>query len=296
MMISAIKQLIPKTWRRSWAMQLNNYKHAQLRKAILNYYNGNTQTDSSIQEALEYLKGHSLKVFPYSFQDKYEQMPCEVFHDPVCRLHYMMWQNKKLYFKRSWSKHRIASYYRSLSCEQDPRSAHRYVDNNFTIRADDVVADIGCAEANFALTYIETLKHVVLVERDAEWIEALTQTFKPYSHKVTIINKYAGKQVNDLTTTLDELHSQYRFTFLKMDLDGSEREVFEGGRLLWESNVSFRLAVCTYHQAQDAQDFKSFFEAKNFKCSFTEGYMLFIYQKNASPPYFRKGVLRAMRD
>jgi hypothetical protein len=290
-----LKNIIPSEWRRELAVLLNTFKNERLKKQILNHYKDYQGEDNYLQEALRYLESNNLKVFPYPFQDKYEHIPCEVLFDSSCGLHYVLWMGKRLYFKRSWSKRRIVAYYRSIFCEQDTASAHCYLPANFTFNANDVIADIGCAEANFTLTHIDTIQKAILVERDHEWIEALEQTFKPYLHKIKIINKYAGSHENEHTTTLDAIHKNNPFNFLKMDLDGSERPVFEGGHLLWNSTSPIYVVVCTYHQAQDAEEFKQFFESKHFACRFTEGYMLFIFQKQHQAPFFRKGVLRAIR-
>ena len=67
-----------------------------------------------------------------------------------------------------------------------------YLSDNFTVQQDDVLLDVGSAEGIFALTHIEKLKHVVLFERNAQWVEALEATFAPWKEKVTIIRKYVS--------------------------------------------------------------------------------------------------------
>ncbi len=63
----------------------------------------------------------------------------------------MLQDGKRLYFKKRWSENRIKRAYSDLMKEQDPESPHRYLTESFTIGENDVLADIGAAEANFSL-------------------------------------------------------------------------------------------------------------------------------------------------
>lgn len=51
--------------------------------------------------------------------------------------------------------------------------------------------------------------------------------------------------------------------------------------------------MCTYHNQNDAESIKNFLINEKFKVNFSDGYMLFLYDKNLNEPYLRKGVIIA---
>ena len=59
----------------------------------------------------------------------------------------------------------------------------------FNVDKETIVADIGCAEANFSLDVIDKVKHIYLLETNNVWSEPLKATFGTYKEKVTIVNK-----------------------------------------------------------------------------------------------------------
>lgn len=54
-----------------------------------------------------------------------------------------------------------------------------------------------------------------------------------------------------------------------------------------------RAALCTYHNQNDAESIKNFLINEKLKVNFSDGYMLFLYDKNLNEPYLRKGVIIA---
>ena len=82
---------------------------------------------------LEYLKSNPIAVFPYDFQKKYKAENIEVLDDAVKELRYVMLNGKRLYFKKRWSKKRIRHSFNELTKEQDPKSPHRYLNEQFKI-------------------------------------------------------------------------------------------------------------------------------------------------------------------
>ena len=64
---------------------------------------------------------------------------------------------------------------------------------------------------------------------------------------------------------------------------------------LLKYSANIKVAICTYHNQEDAEEFESFFQELNFKTEFTPNYMLFYHDKKLKAPFFRKGVLRAWK-
>ena len=81
---------------------------------------------------------------------------------------YVLYDSKRLYFKKGWSEERVQGYYNSLLIEQDAASPHRYESADFRVREGDVVVDAGVAEGIFALSVVERAKELYLFEADKD--------------------------------------------------------------------------------------------------------------------------------
>ena len=66
------------------------------------------------------------------------------------------------------------------------------------------------------------------------------------------------------------------------------------GNLL-KKNENIKIAICIYHNQNDAFEFENFFQKLGFETEFSQGYMLFHHDKNLRYPFFRKGVLRVWK-
>jgi hypothetical protein len=268
-----------------------------LRLDILNYYN-NQPPDTINEEQREvigYLKKNPVSVFPYPFARTYRADQIQVFSDQETGLRYVLMDGRKLYFKRSWTVQKIAAMFNSLRKEQDSLSPHRYLTNSFAVENGDVIADIGAAEGNFSLSVVEKAGHIFLFEKDAEWTEALTATFKPWKEKVTIINKYVSDVTNDNFVRLDEFY-QNNINFIKIDVEGSEMAVLNGAEGILKSDRHLKLALCTYHQQEDGDRFTKVLKGLGFQTEFSRGYMLFYYNRRINAPFLRRGLLRATKN
>lgn len=158
-----------------------------------------------------------------------------------------------------------------------------------------MIADIGAAEGNFALSVVEAAKYLYLFEGEPEWVEALQATFSPYADKVKIINRYASNRSSDRYITLDdffEKESRTKLNFLKMDVEGHEKNVLEGAAQTIRNADDLRMAVCTYHKAQDQSLLEQLVKSYGAECSFSEGWML---ARELNHPMLRRGVLRAVK-
>ncbi len=63
-----------------------------------------------------------------------------------------------MFFKRSWSEEKIRKYFNELLIEQDIRSPHLYLTNDFNTTEETTIADVGVAEGNSSLSVVEKAK------------------------------------------------------------------------------------------------------------------------------------------
>ena len=95
---SLYRKIVPKFIRKP----LSDH-HAK--KAILNYYDslpGNLVSEEE-KEALRFLQNHKLCVFPYPFQYNYKRSAIKVYQDDKLNLKYVLFEGKRLYFRRKSS-------------------------------------------------------------------------------------------------------------------------------------------------------------------------------------------------
>jgi hypothetical protein len=269
-----------------------------LRKKILNYFAGlpADEVNDEQREVLSFLKKNELKIFPYPFNENYSPENIEVFTDAERGLKYVLQDGKRLYFKKRWSEGRIKRAYSDLMKEQDPESPHKYLTGSFTIDENDVLADIGAAEANFSLSVIEKVKKIYLFEYDREWIEAMEATFAPWSDKVEIINKYVSDHDDESNLNFGTFYNERKdITFLKIDVDGAEASVLKSCEMIFRSPDKVKIALCTYHKNNDETDFTALLRSHGFTVTPSKGYMIHYYDKKMKPPYLRRGLIRAIR-
>ena len=67
-----------------------------------------------------------------------------------------------------------------------------------------------------------------------------------------------------------------------MDIEGAEESVTQSNK-----------GCCTYHKAHHAEILSSLLDDMGYSFEFSNGYMLFPWDKHQKPPYFRKGLIRA---
>ncbi len=271
----------------------------RLRNDILRHFSAlpGSEVNEEQREVLKFLENNELRIFPYPFNDNYSADSIKVFSDAERGLKYVMQEGKRLYFKRRWNEARIKRAYSDLLREQDPESPHRYLTDTFTIGENDILADIGAAEANFSLSVIEKVKKIYLFEYDREWAEALKATFSPWAEKVVIINKYLSDRDDDKNVRFDTFYNQHSdITFLKIDVDGAESIVLDSCNKIFRSPVPFKVALCTYHKNNDEKDFTLLLKSHGFEVAPSKGYMIHYYDKKMKAPYLRRGLIRAIKQ
>jgi hypothetical protein len=271
---------------------------SRLQKLIPAYHEASVgfSEDQERKDVVDYVRKHGVKIFPYHFTEKYKQEDIEVFHDAEHGMHYVLQGGKRLYFKRKWSVNRIKKSFHDLTLEQDEKSPHRYLSNDFNLNDSDVLADFGAAEGNFTLAVIDRIKKAYLFEYDPEWIEALRLTFKPWQDKVEIVPKFVSDKNDNKHCSGDVFFKDKSISFLKIDVDGGERGLLRGFEQTIENNSSMKIALCTYHQHDDEREFTEWLQQKKYQVKPSQGYMIFHYDKKLKAPYFRRALIRATKN
>ena len=186
--------------------------------------------------------------------------------------------------------------FNGLRIEQDSQAPHCYTDEKFGIEPNEVLADIGCAEAYFSLLNIEKLKKVYLFEQDSGWIEALEATFDRWRDKVEIVPRYVSDRNNEREVRLDDFfrNKSPLPDFCKIDVEGAEKRTLEGMEKLLKTKRPLKIALCTYHRAEDFARFSQFFRENGFEHRANPGVMIFQNDIDTlQPPYFRKCLIKA---
>jgi hypothetical protein len=113
-----------------------------LYKKIKNYSNKNNLT-KDLQEVFDFTIKNGLSVFPYYFKYNYKLDDIKVYFDKNYRMCYVLHNNEKLYFKKSWDQNKVKVYYNSLLIEQDKNSPHLYLTSDFNVDNNSIVFDLG---------------------------------------------------------------------------------------------------------------------------------------------------------
>ena len=209
---------------------------------------------------------------------------------------------KRLFFPRNVSREEALKQYRSIIDDEGllggglrQKSPHCYQDKNFTVEEGDVLLDIGCAEALFALDNVDRVSKVYLFECEKAWRKPLEMTFRPYADKTVFVGKIISDRTCGNETTIKDAISSCpcrdKHFFLKMDIEGGERAVIKGNARFFKDN-KVKLSCCCYHRQDDAVVIEEMLKEMGYSTSFSEGYML-TPMNGIHYPYFRRGVIYA---
>ena len=272
---------------------------------VLNYFTVHPLEAEPYFEELTYLKnnGHYCN-FPYNIENSRASISAGI--DNTVGLPYVLHNGHKLFFPVSYNiessiktYENLAQIERLLGVQEIKKSPHQYQSELIQICDGDVLFDIGCAEGLFGLDNIEKTSHTILVENNPLWIPALNATFREYKDKVTIINKKIGTDETPDTTTLNNLITTYggKSNFLKMDIEGSEVSTISSfSNYLKSSTNQIKLSIASYHLQNDYDSLKKILEASGYMTQTSTGFMLFYLYDIPIPPYFRHGIIRAIRN
>lgn len=221
-------------------------------------------------ETYQFIGQHGLRSCPSNFSLKYDDLQINVLRDTFP---YVMHTGRKLYFPEKFTDAQVKKLYKSLLIEQDIDSAHRYSLNEEDYQ-NAIMFDIGAAEGILSLEKIDILKEIYLVECEQEWVDALQRTFDPFKEKVKIIFKYIDQYNSETSISLNTLsqHLKNEKIFLKMDVEGFEKNSLLGGLNLLKNNDCIA-AVCTYHDPAHPKEIKEIFESVGYKPTFSKGYI-----------------------
>jgi hypothetical protein len=269
-----------------------------IRSKILRYFSQLSREDinDEQEEVVKFLENKPLEIFPYTFAGNYSPDKIIVFADSVNKMKYVDYNGMKLYFRRGWTNRRVKKGWSELLKEQDPNSPHRYLTGDFYPSGEDVIADIGAAEGNFSLSVIEKVRKAYLFEYDNKWIKALGHTFEPWKEKAVIVPRYVSDIDDSRHIRLDTIFMENPgITFLKIDVDGFEKEVLRGFKNTLESGIPLKIVLCTYHKGEDEAAFTELLGNYGFEISVSKGYMINYYDKKIKAPWLRRGLIRAIR-
>lgn len=278
--------------------EIESMKKELLYLRIMYYLNHNSFEEYKDETAYLNRLG-VLTVFPYARTNK-KLNTIDVNFDRVQRMPFVLHKGNKLFFPSHFSLDRAKNTYLNYIIKENilkgayiEKSPHQYTTESFFVKKGDIVLDIGAAEGLFLLDNIEKVKKGYIFESEKSWINALKATFEPFKDKVIIINKFASNSNSSNSITIDSsLENEPGNVFIKMDVEGCESSVLKGAKNVLNRKDDIRVACCTYHKHNDADLLESFFKNINYQTEFSDGYMLFFYDKELKAPYFRKGLIR----
>lgn len=231
-------------------------------------------SDPEMMEVIEEIdRRGDVRLLNYGFMEEYDSMPCETGFDAAKEMIYILHNRKRMYFPKGWDQQRAEAYYRTLIGEQDPRSPHCYKKSGYEIKPGSIILDVGAAEGIFALNHIEEAEKIYLFDTEDEWIEALHNTFENYGDKAEIIKGYVGNKNGDGNITIDSILKGQKVNYIKMDIEGYERDALIGARDVLESNPDITCAICAYHCHGDSEWISSYLGELGFETSVSRGYM-----------------------
>jgi len=271
-----------------------------IQQVIHNFVNDSANTEiPEIDELKSFYKKGGTSPFPYHLEEKYTNLDAPIVFDNEKQLKYILHNGKKLFFPRNFNNTKISRLYWGLIIEQDLESPHCYNQNGFDIVKEDILIDVGCADAMYSLDQIEKINRLILFETNEFWIEALNATFEPWREKVEIVNAFVSDKTDEKHITLDDFFKGEvvnKTIFLKMDVEGSEMSVLNGAKALLESDNQIRIAIASYHHQEDFEELSKRLQLINYTTKSTDGYILFYYDKEIKSPYLRRCIIQAEKQ
>lgn len=247
---------------------------ALISKEYWEYKHQGELEDPEIRDVIEHIgKTKKIQIYNYDFADEYVTLPVEVSLDESCQMYYVLYRSRKMYFPKGWQEADVVHYYKWIMMEQDKRSPHCYDHEGYGVSEGDVVVDAGVAEGNFALNVIDKAKKLYLIEADERWIEALEKTFASDMDKVQIIHGFLSDETTGDYVCLDQLFAEQPVNYVKMDIEGYEKQALSGAKKVIGEAKNLRCAVCTYHFYEDEGLIRKQLQDYGFETEVSAGYM-----------------------
>lgn len=245
-------------------------------------------SDIHVQNIISYIDTyHQVKLIPYEFMSEYDTYEAYLQYDEKINMPYVMHGDRRMYFPSGWNEEGILSYYRTLLAEQDIRSPHCYQKEGFEVKQGDIVLDAGAAEGIFALNVLDKADKIYLVECDEMWLTCLKATFAKeiVSGKVILVEKYLSDTTDGSNITIDTIITGGMLNYIKMDIEGYEKEALKGATATLQKTDDMRMAVCSYHCEEDEIRIKNFLSEMGYKTTNSDGYMC--------PDWMSESILKA---
>lgn len=192
---------------------------------------------------------------------------------------YVMYKKHPIFMPQDMSEYSIIHYIRGIEIEQDKKSPHCYFPDLIDLK-DKVLVDIGAAEGNFAIEYIDDIKSLYLFEADQKWIRPLSLTYRQWLGKVKIINSLIGDGSKN-TLSLDYyFRNCNQIDLIKMDVEGAECDVIKGALNIISKFDLIVLLVCLYHYENQEVDVLDML--KEMDVRYRKGKMWFFTDKDSN--------------
>lgn len=268
---------------------------------LMDYYKNNPNDE--YKSELSYLsKIGTLKNIPY--EQLKEISGVNVGFDKKVKLPYVMHGHDRLFFPKNYSTEQAKSDYikfiqseNILGGNYTKKAPHQYQSNAVFVKEGDTILDIGSAEALFALDNVYKAKRIYVFESNPIWWEPLKATFGKFKGKVVLINKTVStidsSQYVRIDTCLEG--EEIQGLFIRMDIEGEEKNIIKENEKLLTRNIDIRISCASYHRHDDSYIIESALKNFGYKTENSEGYMLFLYDQDFSPPFFRRGIIRAYK-
>jgi hypothetical protein len=263
---------------------------------IKNYYK--TTSDVEILEIISYLETNSIEMIPYEFAKKGKAQNIEIMRDETSNYPYVIVGDNRIYFPKELDFREIREAVIGALIEQNEKSPHRYLTDEFNIDQGDTAILVGASDGIFCLAIIEKVEKIYLFEPDIKWITPLNLTLAPWKEKVEIIPKCVSNINDSQNVTLDSFCAarNEKINYIQADIEGSEKELLLGAANILEKSQKLKLSICCYHEQTDQALLSETLRAKGYNITYSQGYMLMWMQLPCRTPYLRKGVIYASKS
>ena len=257
--------------------------------------------------AKEMNKGSICCAFAGEWTKKYKRS-ARIITDKSHGLNYTFYNTrshgrKKMYLKKQWDKPFCRDYIRCLLMEQDIHSPHFYFTDTVmeTLKNGGTMLDMGVAEGNFTLEFIDDADRVYMFEPDSDWHGPLKKTFEEYWDKIVLCSKFVSDKSSDSSVSVDEFFGDNIPTdikLIKMDIEGYEPNALNGMKKTLEKNPDAVLLICVYHKQYAEDEIRNVLsQCGKYSIKVRDGYMFFSEDPELAFPYIRHGIIecRAVR-